>query len=96
MWKRRRRLTYWGTAAEIGVIELTRFDGTPIWINPDLVQWIEANPDTRVTLTTGTMVMVREEAAVIAQRVAQYRRALLQERGSAEGALQLLRMPEEQ
>ena len=34
------------------MIQLTKFDGTEIWLNPDLVESVEANPDTRVHMTT--------------------------------------------
>lgn len=77
------------------VIELTKFDGTPIWINPDLIQSIEANPDTRITLTTDLMLMVREEPLTITQRIAHWRRSLLREARTPEAALHLIRTPED-
>ncbi len=77
------------------MIELTRLDGTAVWLNPDLLQWIDAKPDTRVKLTTGVTLIVLEEPMVIAQRVAQYRHALYQARMSPESAFKLIRMPED-
>jgi DNA-binding beta-propeller fold protein YncE len=35
------------------MIEMTKFSGETIWVNPNLIQMIEANPDTRILLTTG-------------------------------------------
>ncbi len=77
------------------MIELTRFNGASVWVNPDLLQYVEANPDTRITLTTGTKLVVLEEPGVIVQRVALYRRSLLQDQLSPEAAFKLLQRSED-
>lgn len=63
------------------MIALTKFDGAQIYVNPDLIQYLEASPDTRVTLTTGTMLMVLDDPSVVVERVIAYRRSILE--GSA-------------
>lgn len=35
------------------MIQVTRLNGTPLWLNPVLIEVIEATPDTIVTLTNG-------------------------------------------
>ncbi len=47
------------------------------WLNPDLIVTVEANPDTVVTLTTGTKIIVAEPAQRVVDKVAQYRAAVL-------------------
>ncbi len=55
------------------MIEVTRLNGAPILVNPELVQFIEATPDTVISLTTGEKLMVREPADLVAARVRAYR-----------------------
>ncbi len=57
------------------MIELTRL-GTarePLWLNPDLIAMIEAHPDTVLSLTTGTKVMVVEPIAEVVERIDAWR-----------------------
>ncbi len=57
------------------MIELTRL-GTarePLWLNPDLIATIEAHPDTVLSLTTGTKVMVLEPVREVVERVNAWR-----------------------
>jgi flagellar protein FlbD len=49
-------------------------EAPPFVINADLVETIEATPDTHVTLTTGKRVIVRETPAEIVALVIEYRR----------------------
>ena len=78
------------------MIELTKFSGEAVWVNPDLIQTIEANPDTRVLLTTGLLLMVQEDAVVIAQRVMEHRRAVREERSQAQAPFRLIQVTEDQ
>ncbi len=95
MWKRAKALTYWERQRELYVIELTKFNGAAIWLNPDLLQSIEANPDTRITLTTGVKVLVEEDPVTIVQRIVEYRRSIYLEQRTPETALQLIQFSEE-
>jgi uncharacterized protein YlzI (FlbEa/FlbD family) len=49
----------------------------PFHLNPDLVLTIEANPDTVVTLTTGTRYLVTESPAEVADAVRAWRASIL-------------------
>lgn len=42
------------------MIKLTRLDGEAFILNADLIRYVEARPDTFITLTTGERVVVRE------------------------------------
>lgn len=57
------------------MISLTRIDGTVFWLNPDLIEVIEASHDTHITLTNGHKYVCAETPEVIAELIAEYRRA---------------------
>jgi flagellar protein FlbD len=60
------------------MIFLTRFDGTEVVVNSDLVVTVEKTPDTVVTLTTGDRIMVKESIHEVVARAAAYRHRVLQ------------------
>ncbi|MCA9825567.1 MAG: flagellar FlbD family protein [Dehalococcoidia bacterium] len=57
------------------MIELTRIDGTTFYLNPDLIEVVEATHDTHVSLTNGHKYVCRESPEIIVQRIAEFRRA---------------------
>ena len=59
------------------MIELTRLNGRPMVLNSDLIKTAEASPDTMLTLINGEKLIVREEIAVVEERVLAYRARLL-------------------
>jgi flagellar protein FlbD len=60
------------------MIPLTRLNRTPLFVNDDLIQHIEATPDTVITLTGGNNLMVRETPEEIIDRIVQFRRRITQ------------------
>jgi flagellar protein FlbD len=58
------------------VIALTRLNGQPVMLNCDLIEAIERDGDTVITLTTGNIVVVREELDEIERRVVAFKRKL--------------------
>jgi flagellar protein FlbD len=56
------------------MIQITRIDGTPFFINPDLIEVLEAMHDTHITLTNGHKYVCSESPAVIVERIADFRR----------------------
>jgi len=60
------------------VITVTRFDGSQLIVNGDLIEFIEATPDTVLSLTTGRKVVVRETPQAVVEAVIAYRRRCLQ------------------
>lgn len=60
------------------MIFLTRFDGTEVVVNSDLIVTVEKTPDTVVTLTTGDRIMVKEPIDEVVARAATYRHRVLQ------------------
>lgn len=59
------------------MIQLTRLNHKPLIINSDLIEHIEATPDTVLSLTSGQTFVVRETTEEVIERVVDYRRALL-------------------
>lgn len=59
------------------MIHVTRLNGTQFVVNAELIREVEATPDTVVTLTTGTKLLVRESVDEVVQAVLQYRRDIV-------------------
>ena len=58
------------------MIEITRLDGTRLFINSDLIEFIEATPDTVITLTNQKKMVVRDSADELIERILAYKRQL--------------------
>jgi len=60
------------------MIELTRLNGQRIFVNCDLIRYIEASPDTILTLVNGEKLVVLESYSAVNALVYRYRVSLLQ------------------
>lgn len=58
------------------MIRATRFDGSSLYVNSDLIEFIESTPDTIISLTTGHKIIVREAPSVLLDRVCAYQRKI--------------------
>jgi flagellar protein FlbD len=58
------------------MITVTRLNDAPLVINTDLIEFVEAIPDTIISLTSGKKVMVKESIAEIIARVENYQRKI--------------------
>jgi flagellar protein FlbD len=54
------------------MIKLTRLGGEAFVLNADLIQFIEARPDTFITLTSGERVVVAESVDEVLRRSIAY------------------------
>ncbi|HVB88399.1 MAG TPA: flagellar FlbD family protein [Candidatus Dormibacteraeota bacterium] len=54
------------------MIYLTRLDNQQLIVNADLFKFIENAPDTVITLLTGEKLVVRESAAEVLERIAEF------------------------
>jgi flagellar protein FlbD len=59
------------------MIFLTRTNGTKFYINPELIQSVEATPDTIITLVSNKKFIVKDTPQDIAERFIEYRRKTL-------------------
>lgn len=57
------------------MIKLTHLGGDPFILNADLIRYVEAKPDTFITLTTGDRLMVRESMDEVLRRAVLYQQA---------------------
>ena len=60
------------------MINLTRLNDSRIVVNSDLIEFIEAIPDTIITLTTGQKLMVKESVEQVVKEVMEYKRNIFQ------------------
>ncbi|MFZ5943702.1 MAG: flagellar FlbD family protein [Bacillota bacterium] len=58
------------------MIKVTRFQGNEYYLNSDLIEYIENNPDTVITLTNGKKVVVMETPEEIVKRVKNFRKEI--------------------
>lgn len=57
------------------MIELTRLNGTTVFVNPDHIRYVEICPDTLITFADGKTLLVKERPLEIAAQVRQFRTA---------------------
>lgn len=58
------------------MIPVTRLDGTPVIVNSDQIAWVEFNPDTVISLTSGEKLIVCESPEAIVDLVRQFKRTI--------------------
>jgi len=58
------------------MIALNRLNNQPIMVNADLIETLEATPDTVVTLTSGNKLIVRDTPEEIAAKIIEYKRRI--------------------
>jgi flagellar protein FlbD len=58
------------------LIFVTRFDGKKIVVNGELIEMIEATPDTIITMTTGKKVTVKEKIEEVVSSVKSYKKEI--------------------
>ena len=56
------------------MIRVNRLNGSALVINADMIEFVEAIPETIVCLTTGKKIMVKETIDDIINQVAQFKR----------------------
>ena len=59
---------------EKGMINLTRFNGSTYFLNAELIQSVEATPDTVITLTNNVKVVVKEPVTAVIKSILDYQR----------------------
>lgn len=56
------------------MVELTKMNGTTFLLNSDLIETIEENPDTVITLVNGKKFIVKERRQEVKNLVISYKR----------------------
>lgn len=58
------------------MIKVSLMNGSEIVLNSDLIEFVEATPDTVISLSTGKKVMVHESVTDVIDRIVEFRRRL--------------------
>ena len=58
------------------MIALRRLNNEPIMVNPDLIETLEATPDTVVTLTNGNKLLVRDSMDEVREKIVEFKRRI--------------------
>jgi flagellar protein FlbD len=58
------------------MIALRRLNNQPIMLNDDLIESLEATPDTVVTLTSGNKLLVRDSMEEIQTKIVEFKRRI--------------------
>jgi flagellar protein FlbD len=58
------------------MIALRRLNNQPIMVNPDLIETLEATPDTVVTLTNSNKLIVRDTMDEIRDKIVEFKRRI--------------------
>ncbi|MDE0810829.1 MAG: flagellar FlbD family protein [Alphaproteobacteria bacterium] len=56
------------------MIRLTRLNKNELVINAEMIEFVEAIPDTILTLTSGKKIMVFEPVDTVVERIVEYKR----------------------
>jgi flagellar protein FlbD len=60
------------------MISLTRLNNRSLFVNSDLIKFVEQSPDTVVTLITGEKIVVLEKPSEVLARLVSFRRSVLE------------------
>lgn len=55
------------------MITVTRINNRPITINAEMIEFVEATPDTIITTMTGKKILVKESVEEVIEKVIAYR-----------------------
>ena len=58
------------------MIKVTRLNGTETLVNPEIIETVESNPDTMITLTNGKKVFVKESLEAILKKFLTYQQLI--------------------
>ncbi len=59
------------------MVRLTKINKKEIYINADLMEFIESTPDTLITLTTGKKILVSESVDEVIEGIIEFRRRIM-------------------
>ena len=59
------------------MISLTRINDTSIVLNAELIEFVEANPDTIISLSNGHKYLVKDTVDEVVEKVKEYKRSIL-------------------
>ncbi len=58
------------------MIRVTRFNGSQIYLNAELIQFVEDTPDTIITLTNQVKIVVKETSQAVVAAILAYQQQI--------------------
>lgn len=58
------------------MIKVTRLNGQEFIVNGEMIEFLEANPDTVISLNTGKKLVVKENLDTIVEKIIAYKRQI--------------------
>jgi len=58
------------------MIEVMRLDGKVYWVNPHMIESMEANPDLTLTMLSGKKIVVKNPPSEIIEKIIEYRKKI--------------------
>ena len=58
------------------MIKVTRLNNSEFFVNADLIEFVEATPDTVISLTTGKKIVVKESVEEVIEEIIAYHRKI--------------------
>lgn len=62
------------------MIKVTRLNHSELWVNAELIEFVEATPDTVISLVNNTKIIAKESPQEIVEAIIAYRRQILAQR----------------
>jgi flagellar protein FlbD len=62
------------------MIRVKKINGEEVVINAELIETVEARPDTTISLSTGNKIIVKDTVSEVIEKVIEYRRSVKQKR----------------
>jgi len=62
------------------MIKVKRINGEEVVINAELIETVEARPDTTISLSTGNKIIVKDTVSEVVEKIIEYRRSVKQKR----------------
>lgn len=56
------------------MISITRLNGTTLWVSSDQIEFIEATPDSIISMVSGKRVIARETPEDLVTKIVEFRR----------------------
>lgn len=67
------------------MIKVTRLNDSTLLLNVDMIQSLQATPDTVITLTNNNRILVKEPIEEVSQKIVEYQRTIYSRSGPQDG-----------
>jgi flagellar protein FlbD len=61
----------------LAMIEVTRLNNSKLWVNAEMIEFVEATPDTVISLINSDKIIVKNSPQEVVKAIVEYRRRIL-------------------